>query len=345
MWDVTVVLLDDGPTSTAIVPVEVFSLAGVLWNELNGRKPDPVFCVRTVSLDGGPVRSPHGFAITPGGSIDDVERTDIIVVPTSGLEFEAKLVENSRLLPWLRRHYEAGALVAGVCLGAAYLAEAGLLDGRLGTTHWALGEALGARYPQVRWRPDLFVTEDSRAICCGGLYAAIDVSLYLVEKLCGHQVAVQCAKALLLPMPRLSQSGYAMLPVSKAHDDTRVREAEAFLQTNLHVDVSTQCLADRVGLGARTFARRFKAATGHLPAAYLQALRIQAAKAMLERDAAPIQTISTAVGYEDVGFFRALFKRSTGMTPSEYRALFAPLSVRGQPALEGGERTAVAVVA
>jgi len=330
MLDVTVVLLDDGLSSTAIMPVEVFHSAGALWNALHDRPAEPAFRVRTVSLTGGAVRSPYGVGLTPQGGLDDVERTDIVIVPTSGLDLDLKLVENSVLLPWLRRHHASGAYLAGVCMGAAYLAEAGLLDGRIATTHWAVAGSLAERYPKVQWRPEMFVTEDNRLLCSGGVCGSIDVSLYLVEKLCGHEVAVQCAKALLVPMPRTHQSGYAMLPVGRPHDDSRMREAEDFLLANFRCDVSTQALADRAGLGARTFARRFKAATGRQPAAYLQALRVEAAKAMLERDRRPVQTVSAEVGYDDVAFFRTLFKRATGMTPAEYRALFAPLSVRGQ---------------
>ncbi|MDB5704428.1 MAG: transcriptional regulator, AraC family [Sphingomonas bacterium] len=336
MLDVTVVLLDDGLSSTAIMPAEIFHCAGALWNDLHDRAVEPAFSVRTVSLDGGPVRTASGFSLLPGGGIGDVERTDIVIVPTSGLDLDLKLVENSALLPWLRRHYDQGAWVVGVCMGAAYLAEAGLLDGRIATTHWALGEAFVARYPQVRWRPELFVTEDSRTLCSGGVGASIDVSLYLVEKLCGHEVAVQTARALLLPMPRVYQSGYAMLPVSRAHGDERIRAIETFLQANFRDDIATPALADRAGLGERTFVRHFKSATGHLPAAYIQALRIEAAKAMLERDATPIQSISAAIGYDDVSFFRSLFKRSTGMTPAEYRGHFAPLSVRGHAVAAAG---------
>jgi transcriptional regulator GlxA family with amidase domain len=337
MLDVTVVLLDDGLSSTAIVPVEIFHTAGALWHELHDRPPQPAFRVRTVSLHGGAVRSPYGLAIQPETNLEAIERTDIVVIPTSGLDLDLKLVENSNLLPWLRRHYARGAYVVGVCMGAAYLAEAGLLDGRIATTHWAVCDRLAARWPRVHWRPELFVTEDSRVLCSGGIYAAMDVSLYLVEKLCGHEVAVQTAKTLLLPMPRTHQSSYAMLPVSRPHGDERIRAAEAFLQANYHREVSTQSLADRAGLGVRTFVRHFKAATGKLPATYLQALRIEASKAMLERDARPIQSISSEVGYDDIAFFRSLFKRSTGMTPAEYRAHFGPLMVRGQVALEAGE--------
>jgi transcriptional regulator GlxA family with amidase domain len=328
MFDVTVVLLDDGLSSTAIVPVEIFHCAGALWNALHDRPAEPAFRVTTASLDGGPVRSPYGLDLQPAKAMADVAHSDIVIVPTSGLEWNAKLVENSVLPPWLKVQYDAGAYVAGTCMGAAYLAEAGLLDGRTGTTHWAISRQFEARYPQVNWRPDLFVTEDSRVLCSGGVYAAIDVSLHLVEKLCGHEVAVQCAKALLLPMPRTHQSGYAMLPLSPPHGDEKVRAAEAYLQGAFRDDVSTETLASQASLGARTFARRFKAATGRHPAAYLQAVRIETAKAMIERDSDPIQAVSSAVGYDDVAFFRGLFKRSTGMTPAEYRAHFGPMSVR-----------------
>jgi len=333
MLDVTVVLLDDGLSSTAIMPVEIFHSAGQLWHDLRDEPAQPAFRVRTVSMTGAAVRSPYGLAIAPEGSIADIERSDIVIIPTSGLEMDLKLVENSALLPWLKRHYAQGAYLAGVCMGAAYLAEAGLLDGRIATTHWAVADAIAERWPKVNWRPDLFVTEDSRLLCSGGVHGSVDVSLYLVEKLCGHEVAVQCAKALLLPMPRLCQSGYAMLPLSQPHDDARIRTVEGWLADNFREDVSVQSLADMAGFSSRTFVRHFKAATGRLPAAYIQALRIEAAKAMLERDAKPIQTISSEVGYDDVAFFRRLFKRSTGMTPAEYRGLFAPWSVRGQMAL------------
>lgn len=329
MLDVTVVLLGDGHSSTAIMPVEIFQAAGELWQALLGHPAEPAFRVRTASLDGGPVKSSYGLSVYPDMAISEVQATDIIIVSSSGLQVDLRMTENSVLPPWLRRHHERGAWVAGVCVGAAYLAEAGLLDGRMATTHWAVAEALAERYPDVDWRPDLFVTEDNRLLCGGGVYASMDLSLYMVEKLCGHEIALQCARALLLPMPRLNQSGYAVLPISRPHDDERIRAAEAHIQANFRQDISTDALASLVGLGPRTFARHFKTATGRQPAAYLQAVRIAAAKALLERDDRPVQSVSCEVGYDDVAFFRALFKRTTGMTPSEYRSTFAPMGVRG----------------
>jgi transcriptional regulator GlxA family with amidase domain len=136
-----------------------------------------------------------------------------------------------------------------------------------------------------------------------------------------------------------------MLPVSKPHTDERIRTAETYLQANFREDIPIPFLADRAGLGVRTFVRHFKAATGRLPADYLQAVRIEAAKVMLETDGRPIQLISSDVGYDDVAFFRSLFKRITKMTPTEYRALFAPLNVRGQAVFEMPRRAPPAPIA
>lgn len=337
MLDVTVVLLEEGFSSTAIMPAEIFYFAGKLWNDLHDHPADPAFRVRTVSLDGREVHSVYGLGMTPHAALGDIDRTDVVIVSTSKLDLDLAFVENSVLLPWLRAQHEQGALVVGVCMGAAYLAEAGLLDGRIATTHWALADKFAARYPLVNWKPDQFITEDSRVLCSGGVFASVDVSLYLVEKLCGHEVAVQCAKSLLLPMPRIHQTGYSMQMTFQAHGDERIRSVEVYLQANYQTDISTPSLANRAGLGERTFVRHFKAATGQLPAGYVQALRIQAAKVMLERNAKPIQAISTDVGYVDVAFFRSLFKRMVKMTPTEYRAHFAPLHVRSQMALEASE--------
>jgi transcriptional regulator GlxA family with amidase domain len=327
--DVCVVLLDDGYASTALMPIEVFHSAGALWRELKGEAPEPRFRVTTASVDGKPVRSPYaGLTMAPQCAIGEVSRADIVIVPTSGLELDGKFVENSALLPWLRMHYAKGGYLAGVCMGAAYLAEAGLLDGKRATTHWAVAADLKQRYPAVDWQPDHIVTEDSRLLCSGGLTAAADVSLYLVEKLCGHEIAVQTAKALLLSLPRTHQSGYAVLPLSPPHGDDRIRAVEAFIQARYADGINNEMLAEVACMSERTFLRRFKAATGRVPAAYLQAVRIEAAKAMLELEAAPVQMVSTQVGYEDVSFFRTLFKRATGMTPAEYRAHFAAFNVR-----------------
>ena len=335
--DVTVVLLDGGYASTAIGPIEVFHSAGTLWNWLHGEAQAPRFRVRIASVDGRNVTGFYALGLVPECSIKDIRHTDIIIVPTASWDAQDRIVKSTPLLAWLRKWHAKGAYVAGVCTGVAFLAEAGLLDGKRATTHWAVADVMCARYPKARWQIEQFVTEDGRVMCSGGIYAAIDLSLYLVEKFCGHEIALQCARSLLVSMPRGRQSGYAVLPLSRPHDDERVREVEDWLRQNFDHDVSIESLAERAGMSARNFIRRFKAATGRLPGAYVQMLRISAARELLERGTPSIQTVCTKIGYEDVAFFRSLFKRHTGMTPAEYRARFAVMT------FDRGELTATSL--
>jgi transcriptional regulator GlxA family with amidase domain len=326
MIDVTVVLLNDNYTSTAIGPIEVFHSTGVLWNLLKGEAPEPRFRVTIASIDGEPVSSPYAVRLLPQVAIGAVKKADLIIVPSSGLDLDNQFARHAALFPWLRKKAAQGSYIAGTCTGAAYLAEAGLLDGREATTHWATAEEYRLRYPRVNWRPEKLITEDRRVLCSGGVYSSMDLSLYLVEKLCGHDVALKCAKALLINMPRPCQSGYAVLPLSRPHDDDKVRAAEAYMEENYAKDVSFEALARRLAMSPRNFIRRFKRATGRLPGSYLQELRVAIAKGMLEDGARSLQAVSSAVGYEDAAFFRSVFKRSTGMSPGEYRENFAGFS-------------------
>jgi transcriptional regulator GlxA family with amidase domain len=226
------------------------------------------------------------------------------------------------VIPWLRDLHAKGALIAGVCTGVALLAEAGLLDGRRATTHWAIAEHFRRRFPAVDWQPQLLVTEDRGVFCGGGVYASIDLALYLVEKLCGRDIAMGCAKSLVVQMPRTYQTSFAVLPFGRDHGDAAVRSSEDWLHNHFPDDIDLDQLARDMALAPRTFLRRFKAATGETPLAYLQRLRTDAAKRMLEEDRMTIQEVSLAVGYEDAAFFRDLFKRHTGLAPGAYRERF-----------------------
>ncbi len=333
MIGVTVILLNAGLPSTAIGPVEVFQCAGTLWNTFVDEEPRPYFDVTTASVDGAPVHCAAPMVISASAAIDDIEKTDLVFVPTGGLDVETMLDRHARLVPWLQAQHEGGARIALVCTGVAFAAAAGLLDGRRATTHWAAASDYMRLFPNVVWQPDLLVTEHDRILCGGGVYSAVDLALYLVEKMCGHQVALDTARALLIDMPRTYQSGYAVLPISRPHEDTAVRSAEEWIQQNFEKQIRFEDVADRLGMSPRNFARRFRAATGKLPGTYLQELRVSVARSRLEGGSDPIQIIGRDVGYEDLAFFREIFKRHTGMSPAEYRlrfgSAFAPVLPAG----------------
>lgn len=321
--DVVIVLVNDGHASTAVGPIEVFSSAGAMFNEMRGTDPEPRFRVTTASVDGAPIESAYGLRIAPDCAIADVGAADLVMVSASGPVPSEWMARHAALLPWLVERQRQGSLIAGVCSGVAFLAEAGLLDGRRATTYWGVAEGFQERYPQVDWQTDLLITEDAGLFCGGGVNAAADLSLYLVERLCGHRVAVECSKALLLDMPRINQTGYAILPLARPHGDRKVQELEDHLGRNFQRDVPIAELAEFSGMSHRNLIRRFKEATRFQPGVYLQMLRVAAARRMLEDGASSIQQVSTSVGYEDVAFFRRVFKRHSGMTPAAYRDRFA----------------------
>ncbi|MRX11784.1 helix-turn-helix domain-containing protein [Pseudoduganella sp. FT25W] len=322
--DVTVLLIGAGYASTSVGPMEVFHAAGTLWNRLNRVAAEPRFRVRSASLNGRVVDSTCRLGLLPSCAIGDIDATDIIIVPAAGPDLAACLADAAPLLPWLRHWHARGAYIAGICTGVALLAECGLLDGRRATTHWAHADALRQRYPSVHWQPEHFLTEDGHVFCGGGVHAAMDLSLFLVERFCGHQVARQCARALLLNMPRSSQTSYAAMPLARPHADPLIQRSEQLLRRSLRQEHSIEQLASQVELGPRSFMRRFKAATGYTPGAYLQLLRMARARQMLEDGDASIAAIAAAVGYADLTFFRRLFRRHTGLTPSVYRQQFGP---------------------
>jgi transcriptional regulator GlxA family with amidase domain len=322
MRDVTVVFLDGTFSSTAIGPMEVFRHTGTLWSFLTGARQTPRFRVTTASVDGRAVNCDGPIRIQPDASLAEVRRTDLIFIPSTGLSQDDAVERNAPVVPWLRRWHRRGASIAGVCSGAGLIAATGLLDGKRATTHWGLAERFRREYPKVRWTPEMMVTEDRGFYCGGGVHAALDLALYLVERWCGHDLAVQTAKALLIETPRAWQAGFAIVPLKTEHNDPSIASAQEWLHENFHRTFTLDEQAKRVGMSLRNFVRRFKQATGDSPLAYLQKLRIAAAKRLLEGDHRGVQEISDAVGYQDAAFFRGLFVRHTGVSPAAYRRSF-----------------------
>jgi transcriptional regulator GlxA family with amidase domain len=329
MIDVTVLFLERGHASTATGPLEVFRDAGVLWNVLHREEAAPRFRVRSASIRGRAVRPDAPYVIRPDLGLDDIERTDLVFVPSAGLGLDELLVRNAPVVEFLRRMRAAGAQIAAVCSGVALPAAAGLLDGLRATTHWGLVEEYRARFPKADWRPGELITAADGIYCGAGVYAALDLALYLVEKLCGRPLALQCSKSLLIEMPRACQPGFAVLPVGRAHADGAIQRAEEWIHRHCREEFRYEALARELGMSPRNFIRRFKAATGLAPVDYLQRLRVRAAQRMLEDDYRGVSEVGAAVGYGDAAFFRALFKRHTGLSPAAYRRRIAGCPPRG----------------
>jgi len=321
MKKVTVLAMYNTMASTVIGPMDVFYQAGVMWNYFNGQKITPFFEVKLVTSNGKPFKCLGGVRMVPHGSIHDVRDTDLIVV-SSILDIEKTLAVQGEAIDWLKDHYRRGSHVATICTGAFVLAETGLLDGKTATTHWGFADQFQKRYPRIELKPERLITDEGDLFCSGGYNAGIDLSLYLVEKYCGHEVALQSSKSVISDIGRTSQAPYAIFQLQKKHHDDQILAVQEWIEKNFNQNFNYDTLARKNGMSRRTLERRFKAATGETPLTYQQNIRVEAAKRLLENGKRSFDEITYRVGYEDSSTFRKVFLKQTRLRPSDYRKKF-----------------------
>lgn len=322
MKNVTILGLYNSMATTIFGPMDILNQAGRLWNRLNKTDHTPFFEVTIASQDGNPIRSVNRIQIQPHCSIRDVDQTDLIIIASA--TYIDKILEQAPELPaWIRHHYNRGAHVASICTGVFLLAETGLLDGRSATLHWGFAEEFKSRYPKVALQQDRMFIDHGRLYCSAGVSAGMDLSLYLVEKFCGRRAARESAKTMVLDMDRQSQAPYNCFLGARNHTDGLMAKAQGHLEQNAGQTVDYDSLAHTFGLSRRSLERRFKQATGMTPLAYIQQIRVEQAKRMLEEGAHTFNEITYAVGYEDISFFRKVFVRLTGLRPKEYQQKFS----------------------
>lgn len=245
----------------------------------------------------------------------------VIIVPASQLApMEQGRAPSS--VDWIKRQHSEGAIVAAVCGGVFLLAESGLLAGRRATTHWMFADELARRFPEILINADRLVIDDGDIITAGGVLAWADLGLSLVERLLGPTVMLTTARFMLADPPRREQRLYNGLEPRLQHGDRAILAVQHWLQAQTSSAVPISELADRAGLGERTFLRRFVKATGVKPSEYHQRLRVARARELLEFTSDTVEQIAAAAGYEDAGGLRRIFKRVVGLSPVEYRRRF-----------------------
>jgi transcriptional regulator GlxA family with amidase domain len=321
MQKVTILAMYNTMASTVIGPMDVFYQAGVMWNYFNRQKISPYFEVKVVTTNGAPFKCLSGVRMLPQGSIHDVPESDLIVV-SSILDIDKTLKVQGEVIDWLKGQYGRGAHIASICTGAFVLAETGLLDGKSATTHWGFAEQFRKRYPRIELKPERLITDEGDLFCSGGYNAGTDLSLYLVEKYCGHDVALQSSKSVISDIGRTTQAPYAIFQFQKDHNDNRILTVQEWIENNFDQTFNYDKLARNYGMSRRTFERRFKTATGDTPLIYQQRLRVEAAKRLLEDGNRSFDEITYQVGYEDSSSFRKVFFKQTGLRPTEYQKKF-----------------------
>lgn len=313
-------------------PIDVFSAANHLaaWESAASLAAESRFAWRVESLDGQPVTASSGQTIAVNGKIDARKRADAILLTAPFFadmdEFISRRALIVALSSALRHQRKAGAVLASYCTGNYLLAEAGLLDGEAATTHWAKATDFARRYPHVELRAREVLTGGNGILSGGSVTSYLNIAVRLVEMFAGEKLAVKTAKSLLIDMNRVSQASYATLLDEHGHLDPLVARAQQRMEATLQEGFRLDDLAASLAVSERTLNRHFKQATGLAPLAYLQNLRIEVAKRLLESRPIGLDVVSQRVGYADPSTFRQLFKRKTGLSPSEYQSRFARAS-------------------
>jgi len=310
--------------------VDVLLAAGNIWQTLaRADEPRILFSVRIVSPDGEPFTCGNEIPVKPALSVADDPAGDIVILPELWLGPDEHLHGRyPELMEWLCHIHKRGASIYSACSGAIMLAESGLLDGCEATSHWGYQDLFRASYPDVRFRPEpnlAFADPGGRIVTAGGTTSWHDLAIHIISRHTSPGEALRIAQVYLLKWHDEGQLPYASLVRRNPHADAVVRACEDWLGEHFTESGALQHVVERAKIPERTLKRRFRAATGMTLIEYLQNLRVEKAKRLLEGDALPVDEISAETGYEDASFFRRLFKRRTGLTPSQYRRMFRPV--------------------
>ncbi|MFF5970878.1 GlxA family transcriptional regulator [Streptomyces sp. NPDC012769] len=318
---VLVVLFDDVQSLDVTGPVEVFAGAA----RLAGRRAG--YPIRTASLDGGPVRSSSGLRLLPDTTLADAVADGpphTLLVPGG----EGTRAPAPALVDWLRTHAPAAERLVSVCTGALLLAEAGLLDGHRATTHWIACDHLARCYPEVDVDPDPIFVRDGRLSTSAGVTAGIDLALALVEEDLGRDAALTVARHLVVFLRRPgNQAQFSAQLAAQTARREPLRDLQHWIAEHPEADLSVEALAARARLSPRHFARAFHAETGTTPGRFVDRVRLEHARRLLEESVQGVQEVARASGYGTPEAMRRAFVKAFGTAPADYRRRFhAPVT-------------------
>jgi transcriptional regulator GlxA family with amidase domain len=308
----------------ALPEAAVSTLAG-LYDVMRAPEGAP-FDVEIVGETSGALPLASGVPIEVQRSIDTIESSDIVIVPSMWVRAPGwRKGRYPAIVEWARRMHAQGALLCSACSGVFLLAESGLFDGRDATVHFWYQREFAAAHPAVRIHPErVLVVSGQREelISSGASNTWHDLALYLIARCVGATEAQKVARLFALQWHQDGLAPYMTFEGKLDHGDGEIETAQRWLASHFSVANPVEEMIKRSRLAERTFKRRFAAATGLSPIDYVQRLRVEDAKRRLERTDDPVDEVSWRVGYEDAAFFRRLFKRTTGMAPGAYRKRF-----------------------
>ena len=294
-----------------------------LLTQVNGffrsRGEEPIFNVELVGLNINTEVSGGKYTVNADKTIDEIEKTDLIIIPALDGEMKQAIENNNAFIPWIIAQNNRGAEVASLCLGAFLLASTGLLNGKKCATHWMAEHEFRKMFPEVELVTQKIITDEKGFYSSGGAFSYLNLILYLIEKFAGRDMAILSAKVFAIEMERTNQLSFTIFQGQKEHEDEPVKQAQVFIENNFQDKITIDQLAAMLAIGRRNLERRFKKATDNTVVEYIQRVKIEAAKSNFEKARDNVNEVMYNVGYSDPKAFRNTFKKITGLSPLEYR--------------------------
>lgn len=330
-----IVALPESAGSALYGMVDVLAATGTLWRELVGAPAgSPMIRPRIVGLSREAFQCGNGIPISPELGIEDDPAGDIVILPELWLAPDDDMHGRyPDLLDWIRRRHQAGSVIYSACSGSVLLAATGLLNGRKATSHWGYQDLFRTRFSDVEFEsaPNLVFADDTgRIVTAGGTTSWHDLAIHIISRHCSPGEAMRVAQVYLLKWHGEGQLPYASLIRRQPHADSVARRLEGWLAEHFREPHAVSGAVTAAGIPERSLKRRFKAATGSTLIDYVQNIRVEEAKRLLEAGTLAADDIAAEVGYENPAFFRRLFKRRTGITPGQYRRMFRPIALAGE---------------
>jgi transcriptional regulator GlxA family with amidase domain len=297
-------------------PAEVFAGADALAG-------GGAYEVEVVAKEPGPITTRgNGYSLLPKITTARCRGPIDTLVVGGGMGVRA--VENDQsLIRWIRSAARRSRRVTSVCSGSFLLARAGLLEGKTVTTHWASTAELARRHPELTVDPKPIFVRDGDVWTSAGVTSGMDLSLALVEEDLGREIAVEVARWLVLFLQRPGgQAQFSSHLSTQLAERQPLRELQSWIADNLDADLRVESLAERAAMSPRNFARFFRRETGMTPAAYVEVLRVERARQLLEGAGDPVENVSVQCGFGTPETMRRAFSRRVGASPAEYRARF-----------------------
>lgn len=311
--------------STVMGTFEILTEANDFWQQQGNKS---VMKVQVAGVLAELKQYPGFYSLHPI-DISGINKHDLVIIPSVSDPggFERLINNNKALVEWMRTQYKKGAEIASICTGAFLLAATGLMEGKPCSTHWHFENDFRRLFPTVDLQIDKLLISQHGIYSNGGAFSFLNLVLLLIEKYFDRQTAIYCSKVFQIDFDRSSQSPFAIFQPQKDHDDELIGKAQVYMEEHISERISFEKLAFKLAASRRNFDRRFIKATGNTPVEYLQRLKIEVAKRSLEKGTKSVSEIMDEVGYTDERAFREVFKRITGLSPSDYRAKFKKKSM------------------